>query len=278
MPQNAENLDALTLVEAQRLALERIRYERLIGVEFLPRVRITPPVSVAVQAPQIAQPLRTVAPIQSARDLAAAQLARPNTVAKSPSPPSSRNPAELVERWRVLEETALSCVRCPLKDSRTQVVFGAGDRHARLMFIGQGPGPDEDLSGQPFVGKAGQLLTKIIEAMGFKRDAVYLCDVVKCRTPQNRAPLPDEIAFCHPYLLEQIDLVSPKVIVTLGGPATKALLNIDAGIDSVRGRWREFKCIPVMPTLHPAAVLRTYTPEIRGQVWADMQQVMVTLK
>ena len=146
------------------------------------------------------------------------------------------------------------------------------------MFIGEGPGEDEDRTGEPFVGKAGQLLNKIIGAMGVKREEVYIANVVKCRPPGNRTPLPDETASCAPYLFEQIELVAPQVIVTLGAPATKILLNTISGIGALRGRWSTYRQIPVMPTFHPAFVLRTYTEEVRGQVWSDMKQVMAKLK
>jgi uracil-DNA glycosylase len=146
------------------------------------------------------------------------------------------------------------------------------------VFVGEGPGADEDQQGVPFVGRAGQLLNKIINAMGIQRDDVYICNVVKCRPPENRTPESAEILACSPFLEEQIALIAPKVIVTLGGPATKTLLQTSQGIMSIRGRWFAYKGIPVMPTYHPAFVLRSYTEENRRAVWDDMKKVMERIK
>jgi len=188
------------------------------------------------------------------------------------------NPGDKDTRWKDLEARAMGCVSCVLHQARTHVVFGTGNRNAQLVFVGEGPGPDEDMQGVPFVGKAGQLLDKIIGAMKLQREDVYLCNVVKCRPPGNRTPLPDEIAACSPFLAEQLELIAPKVIVALGGPAAKTLLHTEAGITALRGRWQSYKSIPVMPTYHPAFVLRTYTEEVRRQVWDDMKQVMAKLQ
>ena len=171
----------------------------------------------------------------------------------------------------------MACTACVLHQGRTNVVFGCGNREASLMFVGEAPGQDEDLQGFPFVGRAGQLLNRIIAAMGLKREEVYICNIVKCRPPENRTPLPDEVAACSPYLFEQIELVAPKAIVALGAPAAKTLLNTNQGIMSIRGHWFSFRGIPVMPTYHPAFVLRRYTEEVRRAVWDDMQQVMARL-
>src|SRR6185295_3488702 len=174
--------------------------------------------------------------------------------------------ADQDQRWKALEERALGCTRCVLHQGRTKVVFGEGNRHAQLVFVGEGPGEDEDRTGRPFVGRAGQLLNKIIGAMGLKREDVYICNVVKCRPPENRTPLPDEIAACSPYLVEQIELIGPKAIVALGAPASKTLLKTTQGITALRGRWFTYNGIPVMPTFHPAFVLRSYTEENRRAV------------
>jgi DNA polymerase len=163
------------------------------------------------------------------------------------------------------------CKRCGLYKSRNKIVFGEGDPHAKLMFIGEGPGQDEDIQGRPFVGRAGQLLTKIIEAIGLKRSDVYIANVVKSRPPDNRAPLEDEIAACLPFLVKQIEVIKPKIIVALGSIAAKALLKTDSNISEIRGRFHNYKGIKVMPTFHPAYLLRN--PEAKRLVWKDMQMV-----
>lgn len=168
------------------------------------------------------------------------------------------------------------CRRCKLCEGRTKIVFGTGDPAARLLFIGEGPGADEDRQGLPFVGKAGQLLNKIIEAMGLTREQVYIANVVKCRPPENRAPQPDETAACTPFLFRQIEIIAPKVIVALGAPATQALIQTTAGITKIRGTFREYQGIPVMPTFHPAYLLRN--PAAKREVWDDMQMVMRRLQ
>ena len=168
------------------------------------------------------------------------------------------------------------CRRCKLCEGRNKIVFGTGDPGARLLFVGEGPGADEDREGLPFVGRAGQLLNKIIEAMGLAREQVYIANVVKCRPPDNRAPQPDETAACTPFLFRQIEIIAPRVIVALGAPASHALLDSSAGITKIRGTFREFKGIPLMPTFHPAYLLRN--PAAKREVWEDMQKVMVMLE
>jgi DNA polymerase len=164
------------------------------------------------------------------------------------------------------------CRRCGLCDNRTQIVFGVGDPAASLMFIGEGPGEQEDLKGIPFCGRAGELLTRMIEnGLGIPRSSVYICNIVKCRPPNNRTPLPDEVAACRPFLDGQIDAVRPRVIVALGKPAASLLLGRDVAITRVRGVWHEYRGIPVMPTFHPAFLLRQYTVENRRLVWEDLK-------
>jgi DNA polymerase len=156
-----------------------------------------------------------------------------------------------------LERVALACTKCPLSETRTQVVFGAGDPEADLMFVGEGPGEQEDRDGIPFVGRAGRLLTSLIEGIGLDRDVVYIANVVKCRPPGNRDPQPHEIESCRPYLEAQIGFIDPAVVVTLGNFATKLLLDTKEGITKLRGREFPFRGDAVlMPTLHPSAVLR----------------------
>jgi uracil-DNA glycosylase len=171
----------------------------------------------------------------------------------------------------LLQEFLDGCPRCKLSKGRTNIVFGQGNPRAELMFVGEAPGREEDEQGLAFVGRAGQLLTKIIEAIGRKREDVYICNVLKCRPPNNRNPEADEVAECRPFLEEQIRLVSPKVIVTLGTFAAQALLETDEPIGRMRGRWRAARGVRVMPTFHPAFLLRS--PERKKEVWEDMKLV-----
>jgi DNA polymerase len=170
-----------------------------------------------------------------------------------------------------LERFLAGCPRCKLSGSRTRIVFGAGNPQADLMFVGEAPGREEDEQGLPFVGAAGQLLTKIIEAMGTTRDDVYIVNTVKCRPPENRNPEPDEVAACRPFLEEQIRLVAPRVIVTLGTFAAQAILGTDEPISQLRGRWHLAHGAEVMPTYHPAFLMRS--PKHKKEVWEDMQKV-----
>lgn len=169
------------------------------------------------------------------------------------------------------------CTACRLCQTRTHTVFGEGDVDARLMFIGEGPGENEDLSGRPFVGRAGDLLERQINAMGLARDRVFIANIVKCRPPGNRAPAPDETLACTPFLVRQIEIVRPAVIVTLGLPATQFVLSTKIAMGKLRGNWHAWRGIDVMPTYHPAYLLRNYTDEVRRMVWSDLQQVMERL-
>ncbi len=168
------------------------------------------------------------------------------------------------------------CTRCKLHHKRTHIVFGEGSPKAKLMFIGEGPGHDEDVTGRPFVGRAGQLLTKIIEAMKLKREDVYIANIAKCRPPNNRAPEPDEVATCEGFLHRQIATIQPKVIVCLGSVAAQNLLKTERKISSFRGQWQDWQGIFVMPTYHPAFLLRN--PAMKKEVWDDMKKVMELLK
>jgi DNA polymerase len=170
-----------------------------------------------------------------------------------------------------LQKFVDGCTRCKLSTTRTNIVFGQGNPRAKLMFVGEAPGRDEDEQGLAFVGRAGQLLTKIIEAIGMKRDDVYICNVLRCRPPNNRNPEPDEVASCMPFLDETIRLVAPRVIVTLGTFAAQAVLGTDEPIGRLRGRWQTAKGTRIMPTFHPAFLLRS--PERKKDVWEDMKQV-----
>jgi len=210
------------------------------------------------------------------------------TSSSAPVPTSHWKPGDAAanaERLRALDQTQVKgCRKCRLCEGRTQTVFGQGNPAARLAFVGEGPGFEEDKQGLAFVGAAGQLLTKMISAMGASRDEVYICNVVKCRPPDNRTPQADEILACSPYLHEQLAIIRPEIIVALGAPAAKMLLNTAESIGKLRGRFHEFHgegesgaglSIRVMPTYHPAYLLRT--PEDKVKVWADLQLVMAEL-
>ncbi|MFH1147323.1 MAG: uracil-DNA glycosylase [Pseudomonadota bacterium] len=163
------------------------------------------------------------------------------------------------------------CKRCGLHRTRTHLVFGAGDRNAELVFVGEGPGQEEDLQGEPFVGAAGQLLNRIIAAIDLKREDVYICNVVKCRPPGNRTPERDEIEKCKPFLLKQLEIIQPKLICTLGSVAARALLGLAKPLSTLRGRFYDFNGAKLMPTYHPAYLLRN--PSKKRDVWTDMQMV-----
>ena len=163
------------------------------------------------------------------------------------------------------------CTRCKLHEGRNKIVFGVGSPQAKLMIIGEGPGADEDASGEPFVGRAGKKLDEMLAAVGLSRDEVYIANIVKCRPPNNRDPERDEVETCYPFLARQIAAISPTAIVALGSPAAKTLLQTKTGITRLRGEWHEYNGIPVMPTFHPAYLLRAYTKENRRKVWEDLK-------
>jgi DNA polymerase len=181
-----------------------------------------------------------------------------------------------VEGAATLEELGKAicdCLACPLGGHRLRFVFGEGNPRAGLLFIGEGPGRDEDLQGRPFVGRAGELLDRMLAAIGLERSQVYIANVVKCRPPDNRTPTPPEAQRCLPYLRRQIELIRPRVIVTLGNTPLRELLGVQTGITRIRGQWQRLDMlggIPVMPTFHPAYVLRQYTQEVRRAVWNDL--------
>lgn len=203
--------------------------------------------------------------------------AAPTSAAPAPAPEPTRSTLPKGDKARlpVLAKELSTCTKCRLHEGRKQTVFARGSADAELLFVGEGPGFHEDQSGEPFVGAAGELLDKMVGAMGLERGAVYVCNVVKCRPPENRTPLPDEAAECMPYLREQIGIVAPKIIVALGRCAAE---NLGCALPgrSWRGLWGSYEGIPVMPTYHPAYLLRT--PEMKRPVWEDLQKVMQRLK
>ncbi len=175
-----------------------------------------------------------------------------------------------------LQAIVTACEKCRLAKTRTQVVYGVGSPNADLMFIGEAPGRDEDIQGEPFVGRAGQLLTEIIKAMKLTRDDVYIANVIKCRPPENRNPEQDELDMCRPYIRQQVEIIQPRVIVTLGRFALQSLTEKGFAISSVRGQWLDYNGVKVMPTYHPAYLLRN--PAAKKEVWADMKKVMSELE
>lgn len=176
------------------------------------------------------------------------------------------------EKMGFLRECLGDCQRCALSQSRKNIVFGDGSPNAELVFVGEAPGYHEDKQGIPFVGDSGNLLNKMIEAMGLQRETVYICNVLKCRPPNNRNPAPDEIQRCSPFLYKQLEAISPRAIVTLGRFASQSLLQTEMSMGKMRGRWHDWRGVPVMPTFHPAYLLRT--PEDKRLAWEDLQKVM----
>jgi len=239
------------------------------------------------EAAQTFQPavVQTPAPIiQSRLTSAATNISSPVMAAPVQSAIGNRPTIEKTAAFAALRERALACVKCPhLVASRKSVVFGVGNLEAQLMFVGEAPGADEDAQGEPFVGAAGQLLTKIIQATGLSRADVYIANILKCRpdTPGqssgNRKPTSEEMATCIPYLHEQIDLIRPRVIVALGATAVEGLLGKTVGITKLRGQWQTYRGTPLMPTYHPAYLLRNQAMSEKRRVWEDMLAVMEKL-
>ena len=182
----------------------------------------------------------------------------------------------MYENWEELNEAIKDCNKCKLCSGRTNIVFGVGNKNADIMFIGEGPGADEDIQGEPFVGKAGQLMNKAFEALDIKREDVYIANIVKCRPPQNRNPEQDEANACMDYLRNQVLLIKPKIIVLLGSVALKNILGEDYGITNSRGKWIEKKGIWYLPTFHPAALLRDDSKKI--DFWRDLKVIKEKLK
>jgi len=221
----------------------------------------------------------------------AAPLSPPRAGKRTPgSSKGSRviSPEELARHREALraldEERVKGCRKCGLSETRTNTVFGQGDPAARIVFVGEAPGHDEDLQGLAFVGRAGQLLTKMVEAMGLTREQVFICNILKCRPPNNRDPAADEISSCWPYLDEQLQIIQPEVIVALGKPATQTLLRSGESIGRLRGRWHDYytsgspligEPTPLMPTYHPAYLLRN--PADKAKAWSDLKMVMAKL-
>jgi len=260
MSQSHQSTDRETLIATLRDYVEQIREE---GLDGLPSDTSNAARGAAEKSGRL-------------RDTVAAPVgSRVAAPAGSPAvEPSSKYPGlQSQSSLEQVREFIGDCRRCKLWPMRTNLVFGVGNPAAELMFVGEAPGADEDLRGEPFVGRAGQLLTDIIErGMGMPRSEVYICNVIKCRPPGNRNPEPDEVASCEPFLLRQIEIVRPRVIVGLGTFAVQALLKVKTPISRLRGNWHELRGIRMMPTFHPAYLLRN--PADKRLVWQDIQLVM----
>lgn len=248
-----------------------------------PSAPAKPPPSAGREPSRPGQPVAPPAPVPTAPSAEAALSLELPGVGQAPPCAPPLSPEAKAAAFAALRERVMQCVKCPhLAATRKNVVFGVGNIHAELMFIGEAPGADEDEQGEPFVGKAGQLLTKIIEAMGLRRSDVYIGNVLKCRpdTPGqpagNRKPTAEELKTCLPYLQEQIDLIRPRVLVALGGTAMEGLLG-KSGITKLRGQWHSYRGIPLMPTYHPAYLLRNQSLSEKRKVWEDMLKVMEKL-
>jgi DNA polymerase len=261
---------------------ERLRFYEDIGIGLFYRDR-TNGSSHANELPA-AQELQTVEePSLPKREAKLQPTAAPVAPTRKFELPKLEEVPSLFEATTKIENDTLlkiredlgDCKRCKLHKTRHSIVFGDGNPKAQLVFVGEGPGADEDEQGLPFVGRAGKLLTQMIEAMGLQRKDVYICNVVKCRPPQNRQPEKDEVAECSPFLFRQIDTIAPKVIVCLGATAAKTILNLERGISNIRGEWLEFRGRKLMVTYHPAYLLRN--PPAKADVWKDLQKVMAEL-
>ncbi len=268
------NSDARAKLEAwfayfADLKISPFYVNRAVASKNQPKSEI-PPAATSTYVPATAAAMR--AKLQASSPAASSATPLPVIKAASLFEPTARIEGDSLERIR---EDIGDCKRCRLCQQRNTIVFGAGNAHAQLVFVGEGPGRDEDIQGLPFVGRAGKLLTQMIEAMGLKRDDVYICNVVKCRPPENRAPEPDEMETCSPFLYRQLAVIQPKVVVCLGAIAFQALYGAKQSISRLRGQWLEFRGIPMMATYHPAYLLRN--PNAKGDVWDDLKKVMAHL-
>lgn len=223
--------------------------------------------------PPAAPPTPTPSPAEPVTPLPSATSNEAITPAATSEPESA--PGEAITGFALakLEEQVRVCRKCALCETRTQTVFGTGTPYAKLIFVGEAPGEEEDKRGEPFVGRAGELLTDIItKGMGLRREDVYICNVLKCRPPENRTPNPGEVQQCEPYLIRQLELIKPKVICALGGVAAKCLLNTDDSVGKLRKSWHEYQGIPLRVTYHPAYLLRS--PKMKVPCWEDIQEIM----
>lgn len=264
MSQRAENIVAdlrLFLQQQEEAGVDRWHLDE----EILSQARAVFAPSMSAAAGEAGQAAADSAPAQPKR----AAKARAKAGA---SPGSDADASSNAELLATLDREQVSvCTRCKLHEERNKTVFGVGNPNANVVFVGEAPGRDEDLSGEPFVGMAGQLLTRILSAIGFEREDVYICNVLKCRPPQNRDPQPDEVAQCEPYLLRQLEILQPKVICALGRVAAQTLLQTKQSLTRMRGRVHDYHGIPMMVTYHPAALLRN--PNWKRPTWEDVQKL-----
>lgn len=267
-----------------------LRAERAFGVTGVPTIALENEAAIPDAAPQTRpEPVSPTDAITAAPGISAATAttglfgeAEAITEPFGPNRPPFDSPVlakpKKIELLAAMDNNEVKgCPKCILCKTRTNTVFGEGDADARLMFIGEGPGENEDLQGRPFVGRAGELLNKQIGAMGLSREQVFIVNIVKCRPPNNRVPAPDEVAACTPYLERQIEIIRPQVIVTLGLPSTQYMLQTKNSMSKLRGNWHEWRGIKLMPTYHPAYLLRNYTDATRAAVWSDLKKVMSEL-
>ncbi len=262
------------LVRQIRTNLEMRGRSGLLGV-----VAAAKPSAAAAAKPVVAAakpPVAAAKPAAAAAKPVAARASAP----VAPAAPVGDQPEDAARPrgaagLQVVRDELGDCQRCKLAPLRTNLVFGVGNPNADLLFVGEAPGADEDAQGEPFVGKAGQLLTKMIEAMGYRREDVYICNVLKCRPPGNRNPEPDEVAACEPFLKKQLAAIRPRMIVALGKFAVQCLLRDDAPISRLRGNFRSYEGIPLMPTFHPAYLLRD--PSKKKLAWHDLKEVNAAL-
>jgi uracil-DNA glycosylase len=268
----------------QQKLSERLHFYQNLGIDLfyrdraaalrLPTVAPAWPIPVAKED-ALPKPARQPQPLRPSPPL---PLAAPKfTALPAAAAPSLFDSVNKVSGDTLLKirEDLGECTRCKLHSARNSIVFGDGNPKAQLVFVGEGPGHDEDMQGLPFVGRAGKLLTQMIEAMGLQRKDVYICNVVKCRPPGNRQPEKEEVAECSPFLMRQIDTIAPKVIVCLGSTAFQTILQTTQGISQFRGQWLEFRGRKLMATYHPAYLLRN--PAAKSEVWKDLQKVMAVL-
>jgi uracil-DNA glycosylase family 4 len=268
--------------QTKKQLVSRVNYYREMGIYDFYRRPVEEGAELVLHAEAENLPLETMAPTKAATS--SSMTPSSMTPAKTIAPAKTTVPAQATPTalppvigdkptaLKLIREDIGDCTRCRLHKGRTNLVFGVGNVNAELMFIGEGPGADEDAKGEPFVGRAGQLLNNMISAMGIKREDVYIANVVKCRPPSNRTPEKDECDTCSPFLMRQIDVVKPKVIVALGAVAAKNLLAVSDSMANLRGRWYDFRDSKLAVTYHPAYLLRD--PRQKKETWKDLQMVM----
>lgn len=259
--------------ETRRVLAERVQYYRELGIYDLYRRDVPENIKAALNA--VSSPEVTDAPNRMEIEPSVPKTARkkPSTKVEVPAQEIANLPEDRPAALSAIREEIGDCKRCPLhKQGRKQIVFGVGNPNAEIMFVGEAPGADEDEQGEPFVGRAGQLLNNMIKAMGIRREDVYIANVIKCRPPQNRTPEPGECAICSPFLLRQIDVIRPRAIVALGAVAAKTLLAVNQTMGEMRGHWHDFHGFPLAVTYHPAYLLRD--PRQKAAAWQDLQMVM----